>query len=583
MDNFNFTSNYLSLLKKEGKIDRICDGESSLEIPTIKFSENTLPIEYSSPKIIYDKLDFEEEDLVEPDIKVFREGFSQFLIDAGIKLISFKPKIKWKKRQSKEYKLVNDEKIDGKSIEDLPSNHLIEWDRANQRCRIIGANCKTDDGIIGETDWLWMGERKKKRRYNPDYEMLDYKRILLENDKEKRYGKNIIKDIPIMIGFNGVIVCVPHRKEPNNICIVGKKGTGKSLLLNRIHSEIFSLWRENIIIMNDIQEECLIWNDSLQNPLWINQLKRINEKPLASPIIYVYPHTNTLNLNIKKNENLNFIQITIPFEEIIEKMDIYLDLGKSERYIRGIKEKLIECETTDDVKKIIEEEFSGDPFAFMREKMIVSFEDIFNEEITNMKKEFPYKLATEKYNDNPFIILSKIGLIPCFETNDLFTKRYMDRVIAYHLNSIFNSKFDGLLENETVHIIFDELTQICSDENKNSAYESLCTIATRGRKNKLGLLYATQNYTKIPRKIKSNTDYLFAFRHSNAEDVREIKKDFNLNKLDEKEILSLNDFEIVGITNEYFVCYYKNKRWIPKEKVIKGKLIPPQSNHLEIR
>ena len=171
-----------------------------------------------------------------------------------------------------------------------------------------------------------------------------------------------------------------------------------------------------------------------------------------------------------------------------------------------------------------------------------------------------------------------LGLVPCFETSDLFTKRYMPHVISYHLDNIFKSML-----NETekkVYILCDELTHICSDApgEQNVAYKSLVEIATRGRKLGIGLLYATQNYSKVPRKIKSNTDYVFAFSHSNEMEVNLIKKDFDMKNIEKKEILGLKTLEVIGITKEHFVCYKNGKKWNTPGP-IKGIIIPPQSNH----
>jgi hypothetical protein len=408
------------------------------------------------------------------------------------------------------------------------------------------------------------------------------KSFIRDSDRKE---EKIIKDIPVMFGIDGSIVCLPHRKEPNNVSIVGKKGTGKSLMLHRICEEIFWLWNENVCIMNDIQEECSAWNYEQENENWIAQLECIKEEPLPLPIIYLYPHTDDLNLNyVMMKKKVNFIQITVPFSEVINNSDIYLKLGKTARYIRKLKPFLLQCEIPQDVYDFIEDRFSFGAAKMMKDKILAGFDEVFREGILNITdREFPSELAYGKIMGNPFLVLMKLGIIPCFETNNLSTKRYMPEVFAYHLNSIFQSKFHrGLLAGETVYIFFDELTHICSDSpsEQNSAWISLCKIAARGRRLKIGLVYATQNYSKVPRKIKLNTDYVFAFQHSNEEEVKKIKNDFDLRKTDWKEIMKLQDFEVIGITNEHFVCYKKGKKWT-EEGPIKGRIIPPQSNHLK--
>jgi hypothetical protein len=334
--------------------------------------------------------------------------------------------------------------------------------------------------------------------------------------------------------------------------------------------------------MNDVQEEYLSWNYPLENEDWATQLEAIDELPIALPIVYIYPHTNSLNVDyVGLQTKLNFIETTIPFSEVIDNADVYLRLGDSARYIRGYKDELLECEIPQDITDLIEQKHPGKTMETMRNKILVSFDGVFDEEILNItNNQYPYKITMGDYTGNPFVVLAKAGIVPCFETSDLFTKRYMPQVLAYHLNSIFQSKYrGGLLEGESIYIFFDELTHICSDEDKNSTYDSLCKIAARGRKLLIGIIYATQNYSKIPRKIKSNTDFVFAFQHSNEEEVKKIAKDFDIGKLNWKEIMHLEDFEVIGITNEHFVCYKDGKKWTEKNPV-KGRLIPPLSNHM---
>lgn len=400
---------------------------------------------------------------------------------------------------------------------------------------------------------------------------------------EERTSEHRIGDLPVLFGIDGSIICIPKRDEPNNIAIVGKKGTGKSLLMHRCGDEIFWLWSQIVIIMNDVQEECLVWNEKLENNSWIIQLQDINEVAIPLPIVFVYPHTDTLGLDYSTlKEDINFIETTIPFSEVISNSDIYLRLGDSSRYIRGLKEKLLNCEVPQDIVDLIEAKFPSKNMEGMRNKILISFDNVFDEEILNLtNKEYPYFIESSGIRGNPIVVLAKLGVVPCFETSDLCSKRYMAQVFAYHLDSIFLNKYRGkILDGETVYVLFDELTHICTDEDKNPAYRSLCKIATRGRKLGVGLIYATQNYSKIPRMIKSNTDFVFAFRHSNEEEVNKIIKDFDLKSLDKKEIMNLEDFEVLGITNEYFVCYKDGERW-EESGPIKGRLIPPLSNHLK--
>lgn len=570
----NFTENYLGVLKKLGKIDDFCD-QDGITIQTISFGKPE-GWNRSKPKIIYDKFT-KDESLAKPILKEVRY---LTLEREGMDIISvpIKKKKRWFKGQYVSYKLAW--KTKEKGHEKIPEKHKLIYDSANNRFKLKGVRCRDSYGRIGESDWFpptMTNSRKRKL----DIALPSSQKIML--DKKKRYELQKIDDIPVMIGLNGEIICVPHRKEPNNIAIVGKKGTGKTLLTHRLVDEIFWMLGEKVVIMNDIQEECIPWNKKQDDKNWINQLEVINELPLPLPVIYVYPHTYDLELDyVKLKGKISFVQITIPFKEVIDNANVYLKLKDSIRYILDLKKDLEKCERTSDIINLIEGKYDSAQMKTMVNKMVVSFNNIFHEEILNItNKEYPYQIENNGELENPFVIIAKNGVVPCFETANLFSKRYMPEVFSYHLDCLFNSKLrNESLYGEVVYIVFDEISQICDDDNKNSTHTSLCKIATMGRRRGIGIIYATQNYSKIPRKIKSNTDFVFAFQHSNEEEVKKIKGDFNLTELDWKDIANLEDFELMGITNEYFVCYKNGKKWIERNPV-RGNLIPPMSRHLK--
>lgn len=148
----NFTSNYLGLLKKMGKFSEITDG--TIVLSTIRSEEEPEGIVYSAPKIIYDKFE-EKEELVEPDIRTITRGL-QTIRELGFEIVSISVgKKKWFRKQSTQYKLRRISLIsDASNVTNIiPLNHYIEYDRANQRIRMIGKNCRNDNKI-GVTEWL---------------------------------------------------------------------------------------------------------------------------------------------------------------------------------------------------------------------------------------------------------------------------------------------------------------------------------------------------------------------------------------------------------------------------------------------
>lgn len=398
-------------------------------------------------------------------------------------------------------------------------------------------------------------------------------------DDKERYKFTEITDIPIMFGLDGGIICIPNKVEVSNIGIVGHRGTGKTLLAHRIIDELFWLLKKNVTIMNDSLEETFEWCLTQNNPDWNILLENIEQTPCALPIIYVYPNSSTLITNINNKEK-SYVKISLPFSELIENNEEYMKLDRSAIYLRKLKLELLECKTVDEVKNLLESE-EAIPNNASRHKIITAFENIFAEEILNITDiEIPDELSlNKKYTSNPFSVIMKAGCIPSFITSDLYMRRYKAQIFAYYINLLFQNQLSRDFLDEDLYIYFDEITKICSTNEENAARTALEQIPTRARQLRIGLIYCTQNYEKVPRLIQSNTDYVFAFRHSNKKEVSTISSDFDVTPSIETEILNLKKFECIGLTTDYFVIYYPNGTVKPAEGPIVGRIIPPISRH----
>ena len=115
---------------------------------------------------------------------------------------------------------------------------------------------------------------------------------------------------------------------------------------------------------------------------------------------------------------------------------------------------------------------------------------------------------------------------------------------------------------------------------------SLCLIGTNGRAARIGLRWSTQHYENVPDQIKGNTKYLFVSRKSHAKEVNEIRRDFDIPKGMDKDILNLKTepkkglFEVVALTTEKFVLYDLTTGKITySSNAHKGYLIPSQARH----
>ena len=396
-------------------------------------------------------------------------------------------------------------------------------------------------------------------------------------DDKERYKFLNIPDIPILFGIDGGIICIPEKEEVCNIGVVGHRGTGKSLLSHRIVDEKFWLSNDNLIIMNDSLEESFDWCKPQNNNEWINMLKDINEVPCSLPIVYLYPNSSTLTINRK---DINYVKISVPFSELIENNEEYMDLGGSAIYFRSLKKDLLECRSVDEVYEVINN--SEKVSKASKNKILTAFDNIFKEGILNITDiEVPDELSLNmEYTANPFSVILKAGCIPSFITSDLYTRRYKAQIFAYHINLLFLNQLSKEFQGKSLYIYFDEITKICStDLGDNPARRALENIPSRGRNLNLGLIYCTQNYEKVPRVIQSNTDYIFALRHSNKKEVKTICNDFDVTPSIEKMILNLKKFECVCLTTDYFTIYYNSGEIKKVEGPIIGRIIPCLSRH----
>lgn len=402
-----------------------------------------------------------------------------------------------------------------------------------------------------------------------------------------------IKDIPIMITNRGEIVCIPYEDEVFSAAIIGGSGTGKTLLANRIQGSLHYQWKANVAIMNDLSEETYKWSEPMEYKKF-NEFNEayLNQQPIASPLVYVYPNTSTLFINKKLLKGKKYLKIVLPFKEIIEDLGFYLKgvspdfaFGKSELYVMDLKEDLIKCNTPTEIRETLEEKLPGEDgksFKSMRVKIMTAFNALMREEIldiTNPEQNSYLEIREESFISNPFSVLMKAGVIPSFITSELITKRYKSEMISYYVNAIFNNHLEDFPDEKTF-LFFDELKDICTKDDE-PASKAIGVVNSRGRINNVGLIYATQFYNKIPNIVKgAKLTYAFSFQHADSRILNDVGSDFDLDRNTKIKIKHLNPFEVVAMTNNKFICYADGLRY-EITKPIKGKIIFPFSNHLK--
>ena len=417
------------------------------------------------------------------------------------------------------------------------------------------------------------------------------------NDSQ-RYKKIEIKEIPFMVGIHGEIICIPKTEEVFAAAICGVSGIGKTLLLNSIVSRIHYQWNSNIAILNDVSEETYKWDEPMPIKEMINHdghyskfiqicnlNKKINQKPISSPLIYVFPSSNTLTM--PKNFKKRYVKISLPFREIFEDIGYYLkgvspdfDLGKSEMYVKDIQ--LAGVTSVSELKSLLEENLPGSDgksFQAMRTKIMTAFGALMKEQILDITNpECPAYLRFGDYMGNPFTALMKYGGIPSFVTSDLINKNYKSEIFSYYIDELFKNNIKDFPDQKTF-LVFDELKDVCRRDDE-PASKSIGLVASRGRINNVGLIYCTQFYDQIPHGVRgAKLNYCFCFQHKNAEILREIGADFDLSSAEKKKILNLKQFECLAMTNNKFICYKDGEKYEVRTPQ-KGIIIGPLSNHL---
>lgn len=413
-------------------------------------------------------------------------------------------------------------------------------------------------------------------------------------DEKDRFKEIPITDIPVMISEGGEIICIPKDDEVFSAAFVGSSGQGKTLMANFLIGNLYHQHKYNVAILNDLSEETYAWSEPMTNTKfaeytnwWINQI------PCPSPLVYVFPHTNTMEIPDNKLHYKNYVKTALPFQEILDNLEFFLegvlsdfDLGKSGNYINEIKDDLAECETPQQVKDVLMEKLPGGEkkgFEAMRAKIFNAFNNLFKEEIldiTNPECHTYLKIKHPKeYVGNPFSVIMKAGGIPTLITSDIVNKRYKSVFFSYYIDHLFKNNLKDF-PRERTYLYFDELRTVCEKDDE-PASRSIGNVAARGRINNIGLLYATQFYDKIPNSVKgAKLNYCFCFRHNNQKILAEISSDFDLDKKDREKIKNLKVFECLALTNKRFIAYLDGDKY-EITKPVKGHIIYPIANHLK--
>lgn len=366
--------------------------------------------------------------------------------------------------------------------------------------------------------------------------------------------------------------------------------TCKSVFMNSLLSWDYWHLHRGCINFNDFQKETFEW--SMPADSFLHLLNRINVKPCGKPMVYVFPSTKTLVIE-NKDKRFPVIRITLPIEEVIDNIEYYHDLDKSKLYLGNIKEELKECHSMSEIRDVLQENFPDKGQGGMRFKLLNVFDSLFKNQILNVAvREAPAFLEyQDKFGNNYYNTtvqtLVRAGFIPSIQTSDLRNYEYFSAYMAFLAESIYRTQYDDpYFRKQTISLFVDEIDKLFLGHKGELVKAALNLFGTNGRVARVGLRWSTQHYENIPDQIRSNTKVLLVSRLPDAKAISHVRKDFNIPKSMENEILNLISdpvkgiFEVVALTTEKFVLYdLLNGTIKTTSEAYKGYLIPPMSRH----
>jgi len=407
---------------------------------------------------------------------------------------------------------------------------------------------------------------------------------------ESRFREVIIEDIPVMITETNKILCIPNTEEIKHVGVTGMTGTNKSLFINALLS--WEYWNTNrlCLVLNDFQQETFEWSMPTDNNSFKYILKKINAFPCPTPLVYVFPSTKTLQID-EDLKKFPYMKMTLPIGEVIRNVENYYSLDRSKVYLGNLMDDLIECNSMEEIREVLNENIP-EKHRMMKYKLMNIFEALFENNMLNVAvPDAPAYLEIRNKRGNYYNLtlqtLMAAGLVPSVQTSDLRNQDYFAAYISFIVNNLYRNQYeDEFFSKKTISLFVDEIDKIWQGNNGTIGKTALNLIGTNGRTARIGLKWSTQHYGTVPDQIRNNTKFLFVTRKSHAKEVNEIRKDFDIPKIMDKDILNLKTdplngvFEMVALTTEKFVLYdlISGKKTLSSDAQ-KGILIPPRTRH----
>lgn len=418
-------------------------------------------------------------------------------------------------------------------------------------------------------------------------------------DRSDKYSKMELAHIPMMITENDNILCLPNNKETSHIGFTAMTGKGKGIGGNTLLG--FEYWMKNrlCLVLNDFQQETFENSLPCLNKKFIDNLNFIGTRPLGYPMVYVFPSNKDLVIS-DEEKIFPHIMMSMPTPVVIRRIEDYFKLDKAAKYVTGYIERFIECRDLDEIDVVIRQilnenfpEIKKKSYEEMKFKIKTIFKNVFDEQITDNATPNAYSYLTisrkglPRYNNLTIQSLIACGLIPSIQTSEIRSKPWFSPYMSFIVESIYEDMYkDPFFKDKSLSMFVPEIDKMWKGKNGKLIKDSLSLIGTNGRRAGMGMRWDAQDYDAVPDAIRSNTKYLFVLRKANSKEVAGIKKDFNVDKKIQEDILSLQTdpsrgiFECVALTTDRFVLYNTRTGSISyTNEAQKGKLITPLSHH----
>lgn len=516
------------------------------------------------------------------------------LKDLGFLIVSrkVKPGEKWDVGQAVVYELRKKE-FTRDALTGMPkgkSKGVVELDEQNKRIRLI---CNRA-GPLGYGPWVYLEEKPVMKR-NVELHYASYSKnadLIMEKLYNKWTGLEdapepvLIKEIPFMITDANEIICIPRTPDMPSIMVTGMKGAGKSFTLHSLVSRFFWKYRYKVAILNDSSRETGSWCWPNDEEGQIFTLKKLNERPLPLPVVYLHP-TASEDYEKLHMGSVGF-DVTLPFKEIITYHRNYLRIEGAVRYFSKFQDALKACKTQKEAEELldtIEDEYNVPNNT--ANKIRAELGTLFVNKITDIsnEKQSPWRTnkALHKWY-NPMTACIHAGLIPVLQTEFVSNNPEMLALyFRYFAGDLFvrqKQDVDFMADQSEIMLVVDEVHNISGAANKNTGADMLLRRCVReGRPRRIGTLLATQKFGELPAVIKDNTTYLLIFKDPG--EASAIANQYNMGKLVAEQIKDLEKHHLIAYTTEYFIVYDSNggmRRSRPNE-IFKGKSLPPYSQH----